>query len=148
VTVVTSVREFPYDDSLLDAIDTALPALNIHAKEGAPEEVVGMVLSSGNIVRLINQSRSNHMFTVSRVQLADKLAMIDPAVNTVIAIYHSHPGGTSTLSPTDVQAMKRTWTDDGLTLPWIVVVPDSRVAFWWLDPMYGEPRSHLIHMEV
>lgn len=134
----------PYDESFLDAVETAIPAMNIHAREEAPVEAVGFVLSDGDIVRLINQTRSSSMFSVSRAQVADKLALIDPEKHSVIALYHSHPSGTTTLSPDDQASMKKTWTDDGLTLPWVTIVPDSRLAIWWLDPQYLSPRSALI----
>lgn len=137
----------PYDESFLDAIDLSIPAMNIHAREGSPEEVVGLVLSDGDLVRLTNQTRSKHMFAVSREQLADRLALIDPDKHTVIAIYHSHPGGTTTLSPDDQTSMRETWTQDGLTLPWVTIVPDSRLAIWWLDPAYQSPRSAVIHLD-
>lgn len=137
----------PYDQLVVDAITLAIPAMNIHAKEGQPEEVVGMILSDGSIVRLINQLRSPYMFSVSRAQLADRLARIDPEIHTVAALYHSHPAGTSTLSPTDITEMRRSWTDDGLTLPWVVVCPDSRIGFWWLDPRFSQPQSVVIRME-
>lgn len=137
----------PYDESFLDAIETAIPAMNIHAREGSPQEVVGLVLSDGDIVRLTNQTRSTSMFAVSRAQLADKLAFINPDVHTVIAIYHSHPGGTTTLSPDDQTSMRETWTHDGLTLPWVTIVPDSRLAIWWLDPKYHHARSAIVHFD-
>ena len=135
----------PYEDEFLDAIEMAYPAMNIHANEEAPIEAVGLVLSDGDIMRLINQTRSPSMFSVSRAQLAERLADIDPDKHTVIAIYHSHPGGTTTLSPDDQASMRATWTDDGMTLPWITLVPDSRLAIWWLDPHYQAPRSAIIH---
>ena len=137
----------PYDDLVTEAITTAIPAMNIHTREGLPEEVVGLILSDGDIVRLINQARSKNRFTVSRAQMAEKLAYIDPEKHVVVAIYHSHPDGTSTLSPTDIDSMRGTWADDGLTLPWVVVCPDSRVSIWWLDPTYNQPQSAVIHMD-
>lgn len=137
----------PYDEDFLKAIDVAIPAMNIHANEGAPEEVVGLVLSDGDIVRLINQTHSAHMFSVSRTQMADRLTMIDPEKHTVIAIYHSHPKGTTTLSPDDQKSMRTSWIQDGLTLPWVTIVPDSRLAIWWLDPHYQGPRSSLVRFE-
>lgn len=137
----------PYEEEFLDAVEAAIPAMNIHAREDAPIEAVGFILSDGDIIRLINQARSATMFTVSRAQVADKLARIDPDRHTVIALYHSHPGGTTTLSPDDQQSMRQTWTDDGLTIPWVTIVPDSRLAIWWLDPHYQAPRSALIRFE-
>lgn len=137
----------PYPDEVMEAIRVAIPAMNIHAKEGLPEEVVGFVLSDGDIVRLTNQARSRTRFTISRAQMADRLASINPEKHQIIAIYHSHPESTTTLSPTDVESMTQTWNDDGLTLPWVVVCPDSRVGFWWLDPLYRKPLSEVIHMD-
>ena len=138
---------FPYEVEVLDAIATASAAMNIHANEEYPVEAVGFILSDGDIMRLINQARYPSMFSVSRAQVADRLAAVDPDKHTVIALYHSHPAGTTTLSPDDQVSMRKSWTDDGLTLPWVVVVPDSRLAIWWLDPHYQAPRSAIIHFD-
>lgn len=137
----------PYDIGLVEAIRTAIPALNIHAWEGLPEEIVGLILSDGDIVRLINQARSSSRFEISRRQMAEKLAYVDPEKHSVVAIYHSHPSGTTTLSPTDLESMSLSWKVDRLTIPWVVVCPGSRVGIWWLDPTYRQPQSQIIQME-
>lgn len=140
------IPNLPYEAEFHDAILDSVWAMNIHANEHWPEEVCGLVLSNGDIIRLINQARSAHRFTVSRSQLAEKLASIDPDLATVVAIYHSHPRGTTTLSPTDVESMEKSWSDDGLTLPWVVIVPNSRVGVWWIDPRYRAPQSTIFHL--
>lgn len=138
---------FPYGQLVLDAITTAIPGMNIHANEEYPVEAVGFVLSDGDVLRLINQTRSKNMFSVSRAQVADRLASVDPEKHTIIALYHSHPGGTTTLSPDDQASMRNSWMDDGMTLPWVTIVPDSRIAIWWLDPQYKTPSSYMIPVE-
>jgi proteasome lid subunit RPN8/RPN11 len=141
------LSEFPYDRHILEAIERAFPAIHQHLLDGLPEEVVGLVLSDGATVRLINQARSDSRFEVGVPQLAQALADINPETHTVIGIYHSHPQGSLNLSTHDQKNMKTQWSV-GFSLPWIVMVDDFRASIWWLDPIYKQPVRYLVEPAV
>ena len=137
------MSEFPYDETILRGIKAAIPAIHQHLLDGLPEEVVGLVLSDGSTVRLINQARSSSRFEVGVPQLAQALADINPATHTVIGIYHSHPLNSPDLSPADQESMKVQW-GVGFSVPWVVMTGDGRVSVWWLDPTYKHPVKYLL----
>lgn len=111
---------------------TAVEEAYAHAYSLPHEEVVGLVLSDGTIVRLTNQARSPHRFAVSQTQMAEALAEIDPDEVQVVAIYHSHPSTSTTPSLVDEQMM-RDQKRDGIGLPWLILVPDGPWDLWEID---------------
>lgn len=141
------MSEFPYDDTIITGIKASLPAIRQHLVDGLPEEVVGLILSDGSTVRLINQARSTSRFEVGVPQLAQALADINPDTHTVIGIYHTHPLNSPDLSPADQESMKVQW-GVGFSVPWVVMTEDGRVSVWWLDPIYKHPVKHVVEMEM
>jgi len=128
---------FPFPCEVEDAISISLPKIHSHLHNGLPEEVVGLILSDGSIVRLINQARSAVEFTVSQAQLAGVLADINPETHTVYAVYHTHPGGDIVLSPQDQKTLRFHWVVENLALPWLVMVPSGMAALCWVDSQSG-----------
>lgn len=131
-----------YSPEIMEAIVKAIPPAVQHSIEGLPEEVVGLVLSDGSTIPLINQARSDRRFEVSVAQLANVLSLINPDTHLVYSLYHSHPGSSLDLSPADQTNMRIHWSAGGLRLPWLVVSPEtSEARLWWIDEQFDALRS-------
>lgn len=133
--------EAPFDPEVIDAITRAIPKMDAHMREDHPIECVGLILGAGQTVPLINQARSQTRFAVSKAQLAAALADIPPETDKVYALYHSHPEGSTSLSPADIHNMSYAWTFEGFMLPWVLLTPDNPPSLWWLDQLYHHPCS-------
>lgn len=138
---------FPFSAQVKESVERALPLIHSHLIEGLPEEVVGLVLSDGSIIPLINQARSSSRFEVSVAQMADVLASIDPEVRTVYALYHSHPAKELSLSFLDQRNLQIHYRT-GLSVPWLVMIPDGSARMWWMDGDYGLPASYQFPLDL
>lgn len=113
---------------LLDSLDLVLH----HAASHPRQEVVGLILSDGSTIPLVNQARSATRFSVGQGQMAEALASINPDVEMVVALYHSHPTAPPSPSVTDI-SMMRDQLSAGVPIPWVIVTPRGDWGVWELD---------------
>jgi len=74
------------------------------ALQAAPLEACGFILDDGKIIECANVSRKPTVsFEMSSHDILNKLVGYD--LSSIIAIWHTHPGGTPYPSKTDVHAM-------------------------------------------
>jgi proteasome lid subunit RPN8/RPN11 len=89
-------------------------ALVRHAREGAPDEVCGVVgVRDGRVVRLVPArnaaSTPRVRFTFGDDGYQEVMAVEREGLE--IGIYHSHPASPAYPSPTDREEMSATWPD-------------------------------------
>lgn len=96
-----------------------------HFQEELPIECVGLVWEDGQVDRLTNQARSSTRFAVSMPQLVE---VMGARQGIVIAIYHSHPAGSTGLSWED-QFSLRTQFGKGIPIPWLVVTETAATVY-------------------
>jgi proteasome lid subunit RPN8/RPN11 len=115
-----------------EVLKSSLTEICIHFREDLPNECVGLVWEDGEIQRLRNQASSPNRFSVSLPQLAERLAERE---GTVIAIYHSHPGGSSVMSSADKKSLSEQF-DRGLPVPWLIVTEEDACLWYIADDIY------------
>lgn len=118
-------------DPTLHALRHGYGDLLSHAAEKDPEECVGMLWHTGEITRLINQSRSTAQFSVGESQFIDGFSRV-PDEYALVGIYHSHPQSSPFLSAEDLTWMRQQW-GQSFRVPWIVICPDGNLYCWTLD---------------
>ena len=109
---------------LLDAMVEGYSSMMDHVESDPGVEQVGLLLSTGRVIALVNEIPSPAKFEVSVDQMARALSALDPEIETVVAMFHSHPGGSLEPSQTDRFAMTAQWAD-GLVLPWVIFDPET-----------------------
>lgn len=77
-----------------------------HARQGYPEEVCGLVAGRGDCAREVYPGRNisptpRVAYELDHETLAQIIAFEDAGLE-LVAIYHSHPAGPETPSPTDI----------------------------------------------
>lgn len=108
-----------------------------HFFDDLPNECVGLVWNDGHIQRLRNQANSPKRFSISKPQLAEKLTEREEQDGIfLMAIYHSHPGGSPQLSGPDKKSF-RAQHESGLRIPWLVVT-EKKARLWFMDKKNGE----------
>ena len=109
---------------VVDAITLALPEMVNHASSKPDEEVVGAVMADGFVVKLLNEAKDRTAtFAISPHQLKH--------LDSLMAVYHSHPGGSEMISATD---------EEGLKPINAVVVTTEAVVLWWYNERVGYYR--------
>jgi len=137
---------FPYDPNLVGLVLQAVGEVFSHIKDqrdtGRLEEVVGLVLGEGKVVRLTNQARSIARFDIGPTQFDDAVASLHPS-QPVLAFYHSHPTGNLAPSIED-QGVMRGHFSSGVYLPWLIATdePSPRARLHWIDPLYDTIASY------
>lgn len=121
-------------EGIEETLADVLPEIRSHMDEELPNECVGLVWYDRQIQRLINQARSPSRFTVSRAQLAERLAEMD-ASNLLVCVYHSHPGGSIQMSWDDKRSMKDQWDKD-IRVPWLIVTEEEATLHYLDDDFY------------
>lgn len=135
----------------LDLATDALADMVGHMDEELPNECVGVLLTSGRLVRLINQARSPSRLFVSRDQLKERLEAFR---SPVVATYHSHPLRSAKPSGTDQEffALMTLWWPE---IYHVILSPQGHKAYHvdddldtqeipWLTPR-STPTSSLAH---
>lgn len=102
-----------------------LPEIYAHYQEDLPNECVGLVWADGKVDRLTNQARSPKRFSVSMSQLVE---VMGARQGIIMAIYHSHPGGSTGLSWEDQFSLRAQFTK-GIPFPWLVVTETMLTAY-------------------
>ena len=100
-----------------------------HMLRELPNECVGLLWSDGSISRLINQARSPSRFSAGGAQIAEAMEKVDQDL-LLAAVYHSHPGGRSTLSDDDENQLRLQFAA-GVAIPWLIVNPSGDMRVWW-----------------
>lgn len=118
-------------DSVLHAVRHAAEKVADHATDDDPIECVGIIWDTGEITRMINQSRSEYGFSVGDSQLRDATTRA-PEGWDISALYHSHPHGSPYLSSQDLSEMQKQW-GQGIRLPWTIITTDGNLYTWFLD---------------
>ncbi|MCH7659369.1 MAG: M67 family metallopeptidase [Euryarchaeota archaeon] len=109
---------------------TVYDALFSHAREGAPEEICGVLAGAGSTVdttyRVPNVADSPR--TRYELDPEEQLKVIERAESEgeLVGFYHSHPEGPTEPSATD--RMEATWPDAYYV---IVSVPENSVSAWY-----------------
>lgn len=117
--------------TISDIVNDNVTDILAHMDDDSPNECVGLIWDDGTTTRLVNQARSSSRFSVSQRQMSERLVeKTDDAL--LIAIYHSHPQGDPTLSPTDKQSLERQFKL-GLFIPWVIVTQTEMAAYWLHD---------------
>ena len=110
---------------VVDAIVQCLPSMVDHAASKPHEEVVGAILADGLTVRLTNEAKDRSAtFVVSPRQLKH--------LDSLVAVYHSHPDGSELISVTD---------ERGLEPIHAVIVTTESVVLWWHHESFGYYRA-------
>lgn len=74
------------------------------AKQAAPYEVCGFIMEDGDIIEIRNVSLAPmRHFKMDRSQMFEKLK---DRVDFIAGIWHTHPGGTTEPSKTDLEGIK------------------------------------------
>lgn len=128
---------------LIPPLRATLPDIYSHYHDDLPNECVGLVWADGSTQRLINQARSPKRFSISTPQLAERLAERTED-DFLLTVYHSHPGGTTTLSWDDKRAMLHQWKN-GIMVPWMVVT-EEQATLWY--PESTDPQTEWFRTEV
>lgn len=112
--------------------------IKAHYQEDLPNECIGLIWNTGEIQRLRNQADSPVRFSISKAQLAERLAEKDVEDSNcyLMAIYHSHPGGNTLLSKADVRSF-RAQHESGLEIPWLTVT-ETNARLWFMEKENGE----------
>jgi len=114
----------PEVKQVVDAIVLALPEMVNHVSTKPEEEVVGAVMADGFIVKLLNEAKDRTAtFAISPHQLKH--------LDSLVAVYHSHPGGSEMMSAAD---------ERGLNPINAVVVTTEAVVLWWYHELVGYHR--------
>ena len=97
-----------------------------HARAEFPRECVGMLLGLGErvtrVVELQNVSNEAELsYEVDPIELLRALRKADEENLEVLAVYHSHPGGSLSPSATDVE--KATWR-----AIYVIIAPEAGEA--------------------
>jgi len=89
-----------------------------HASSLPDEEVVGAVMEDGFVVKLRNEAKDRaNSFAISPSQLTH--------LDSLVAVYHSHPGGSELISVTDEEGLR--------PLPAVIVTLNSVILWWYAD---------------
>lgn len=121
----------------------AYDALFFHAREGAPEEVCGVLSGSDSTVTTTHRVPNVAAFPRTRYELdpEKQLNAIESAESEseLLGFYHSHPEGPSKPSATD--RAQATWPDAYYV---IVSVPENSVSAWyWTGEEFVEEAVEL-----
>lgn len=101
--------------------------MSAHFHDDLPNEAVGLLYENGLTVRLTNQARSPHRFSVGETQFHEAIMSVPSDLN-LIGLYHSHPGDRRTFSETDYHVMASQF-ESGYPYCWVLVLRDSlRIA--------------------
>lgn len=118
-----------------------------HMLDELPNEAVGLLWGDGSISRLINQARSPLRFAVSQPQLAEAMDAVDPEI-LLVGLYHSHPGGRTTLSAEDEDQLRLQFTA-GIWIPWFIINPSGNLHAWWWSQEESAPMgAGIVEMEA
>lgn len=107
-----------------------------HARDGAPEEVVGVLAGdrgeSVSRVRTVHRASNaaDEPRTRYEIEPQEELALlerIDADGEDVVGFYHSHPRGP--LEPSEVDAERAAWPG----YSYVIAVPPAKVASWRWD---------------
>ncbi len=110
---------------VVNAITLALPEMVGHASSKPKEEVIGAVMADGFVVKLVNEAKDRtDSFVVSPKQLTH--------LDSLVAVYHSHPDGSELISVTD---------EKGLAPIHAVIVTTESIVLWWHHPHFGYYRA-------
>lgn len=95
--------------STLGLSQTILQAVQTHARDAAPGECVGLLFGHGvqvtRSVALENRAATPRTrFFADPQELFAALSIAEAGGETLLAIYHSHPGGAAFPSETDIAA--------------------------------------------
>ncbi len=122
--------------------------IQAHYLDDLPNECVGLVWNDGLIQRLRNQASSPHRFSISKPQITEKIAEREEEEEDVylMAIYHSHPEGSTTLSWADKRSFIGQHEND-LRIPWLVVVKGS-ACLWYMQKEEGVDTNEMAHFHI
>lgn len=132
-------------------IKTALNGVFDHMRwqesTGKVEEVVGLILDRGHILRLTNQAHSAQRFDIGPTQFEEAVMGLRRD-RAILAFYHSHPVGGLDLSLEDQTSLGLHFSH-GVTLPWLIVTdtPTSTARLHWVDPSYLTFASYDLAVE-
>lgn len=107
--------------------DEITAAIWRHADDCFPEECCGVVLESGQVVRLCNVSDNpRHAFRIAPEEIARHIAQ-------TYCVYHSHPNRPATPSKADIASC------DEIRLPFLIVSIPSHETFRLLPSGWSAP---------
>lgn len=91
----------------------------VHAMSEPEVEIVGAVLADGTTIPLTNtHAEPSSNFSVDAAEL-------EPHINEIVAIYHSHPGGAEYPSISDGKGLA--------PVPAVILTPTAAILWWWTD---------------
>lgn len=134
-----------YIDAVVEVLNSGpMEQIQAHYLDDLPNECVGVVWDDGEVARLINQARSPERFAVSLPQLSIEFGRRE---GMVIAMYHSHPSGSTALSSPDRHNMRQQFRD-GAFIPWLVVTESESNLFFIEEGKVGSApvRNGLVHV--
>lgn len=126
---VKEVSQGAFLDHVGEGVRESIDMIRTHLQEELPNECVGLLWGDGQVQKLINQARSPSRFSISQIQLAERLTEMDES-NLLICVYHSHPNGDLNLSWDDKRSMRRQW-ERNIPVPWLIVTVD-KVRLWFI----------------
>ena len=110
---------------VVDVVVKCLPEMVEHAASKPGEEVVGAIMADGFTVRLTNEAEDRSAaFVISPRQLKH--------LDSLVAVYHSHPDGSELISVTD---------EKGLEPIHAVIVTSEAIVLWWHSDSHGYYRA-------
>lgn len=119
-------------DTLRVAPD-AHAAMVAHAREGAPEEVVGVLAGARDPDRVTGverarnaAERSETRYALDPAEQVDLLDRVEARGDEVVGFYHSHPRGPAEPSATD--EARATWT--GYVYAIVSLADDASLGAW------------------
>ena len=105
-------------DEVIEAVKLCIPAMVDHAASLPMEEVVGAVMLDGFTVKLYNEAKDRRSsFAVSPPQLK--------YLDSLVAVYHSHPDGTEQPSVDDEKGNS--------PIPLVILTETAVILYWYLE---------------
>lgn len=112
-----------------------LHEIHAHAAKAYPAECCGFLLGRGNLVyqtrRAVNQSLTPALhFVIASYEFAQASYAAEKAGLEIIGVYHSHPGGLSLPSPTDLD---NAWREAFFLITSVYAGNPSKTQVWRLN---------------